>query len=92
MGAVYETIAAKNGWPVGNSYKANGIMTTVGGFAAFGAVVVSFIFNPWWSSIIVFVSSFFLSQTIIQIFRASSQIIILLLLITSLAATVYFCF
>jgi hypothetical protein len=79
--AVYETIAVRMGIPVGHFFKRNGIMTIIGGFVSFVAIILSAFMNPWWTIFLVFISGWFFSQLLISILKISSQIISVLLIV-----------
>lgn len=78
---VYETIANRMGLPVGRYFQRNGIMTIIGGFVTFIAIIVSAFINPWWTIFIIFICSWFFSQILISVFKISSQVISLLLMV-----------
>ena len=81
IAVVYETLAYQMGFPVGRYFQRGGPLTLIGGFATFGAMILSAFINPWWSIFIVLICSWLFSQIIIRVFGTVSQIISLLFLI-----------
>ena len=75
VASTYEVTAIKRGWTVGSYYRLYGLASILGGILAIAAFICSIIFNPWWSSIIVFISALILSQILIEIFKVHSQIL-----------------
>lgn len=80
--AVYETLARRLGLPVGYYFRINGIMTIIGGFITFIAIILSAVINPWWSMFIVFICGWLFSQLLISVFKTATQIISMLLIIS----------
>jgi hypothetical protein len=79
--SVYETIAYRMGIPVGLYFHRNGIITILGGFVTFVAIILSAFINPWWTIFIVFICGWFFSQLLISVFKISSQVISILLMV-----------
>lgn len=83
MSAVYEVIANPKGWLVGFAYRRNGFMTIIGGFVVLISLILSIIFNPWWTFILNLIISFIIAQILIRLIGHYSQILIPILLLIS---------
>lgn len=73
--STYEVTANRMMLSVGNYFRANGIMTIVGGFVTLGAIVLTAFVNPWWTIFIVFIAGWFFSQLLVKVFKEKSQLI-----------------
>ena|SRR5690606_6903979 len=89
MAAVYEVIAINKMLPVGHLFIRNGIMTISGGIIALSSIIVSILINPWWIIFIILVLSWFLSQTLVNIFKVYSQLVSIILMVTGIILLVF---
>jgi len=84
--SLYPQVANEKGWPVGKLFWPHKIsyIQVLGYLCLYGSIILSFIYNPWWSSILVIIIGFICFYIIAFIFKTYSQLISGILVFASL--------
>lgn len=81
----YPVLAQQKGWPIGLQFlKPTTFIGIWGIVLTIGSLVLSLIYNVWWSLFLVLIGGWIISMILIAIFRFFSQYIAILFLIISL--------
>ena len=90
----YQGMARQKGWPLGRAFDLgrSSLIAILGFVSQWGAILISFFVNPWWTSIIVLIIGFLGSMILTNIFKVHSQVLSVIILIPSLILVPLFVF
>ena len=78
----YVTFADSQGWPIGFAFRRTGYGTILGGLIAVLFIILSAVYNEWWTIFILFLAAILLTQIFIRVFKYYAQHLAILLIIS----------